>query len=97
MYVIRLLLDNGYSMMAVRSFLVEYDGEGRELAILQLVEPGKNENLIYRADRYMETIGGFMRNRLQSSGFLQGDIYVPASALYGICSKRMRRCTSPMR
>ena len=56
MYVIRLLLDNGYSMMAVRSFFEEYDGGGRELAMWQLMEPGENEDLIYRADRYMETL-----------------------------------------
>ena len=56
MYVIRLLLDNGYSMMAVRSFFTEYDRGGRELAMLQLMEPGKNEDLIYQADRYMETL-----------------------------------------
>ncbi|MCM1537123.1 MAG: MerR family transcriptional regulator [bacterium] len=56
MYVIRLLLDNGYSMMAVRNFFRAYDGGGSEPAILQLMEPGKNENLIYRADRYMETL-----------------------------------------
>lgn len=56
MYVIRLLLDNGYSMMAVRSFFCEYDGGGRELAMLQLMEPGESEDLIYRADRYMETL-----------------------------------------
>lgn len=56
MYVIRLLLDNGYSMMAVRSFFRAYDGGGSEPAILQLMKPGKNENLIYRADRYMETL-----------------------------------------
>lgn len=56
MYVIRLLLDNGYSMMAVRSFFGEYDGGDRGLAMLQLMKPGENENLIYRADRYMETL-----------------------------------------
>lgn len=56
MYVIRLLLDNGYSMMAVRSFFEEYDRGGRELAVRQLMEPGENEDLIYRADRYMETL-----------------------------------------
>lgn len=56
MYVIRLLLDNGYSMMAVRSFFGEYDGGGREPAMLQLMGPGENEDLIYRADRYMETL-----------------------------------------
>lgn len=56
MYVIRLLLDNGYSMMAVKSFFDEYDKGGRGLAIRQLMEPGENEDLIYRADRYMETL-----------------------------------------
>lgn len=56
MYVIRLLLDNGYSMMAVRRFFEEYDGGGREPAVRQLMEPGENEDLIYRADRYMETL-----------------------------------------
>lgn len=56
MHVIRLLLDNGYSMMAVRSFFGEYDGGGRKPAMRQLMEPGKNENLIYRADRYLETL-----------------------------------------
>ena len=56
MYVIRLLLDNGYSMMAVRRFLGEYDGGGREVAMRQLMEPGESEDLIYRADRYMETL-----------------------------------------
>lgn len=56
MYVIRLLLDNGYSMMAVRNFFGKYDEEGREAAMLQLTEPGENEDLIYRADRYMEML-----------------------------------------
>lgn len=56
MYVIRLLLDNGYSMMAVRSFFEEYDKGDRELAMRRLMEPGENENLIYRADRYMDTL-----------------------------------------
>ena len=49
-------MDNGYSMMVVRSFFEEYDGEGRELAMRKLMEPGENENLIHRADRYMETL-----------------------------------------
>lgn len=56
MYVIRLLLDNGYSMMAVRSFLGAYDGGGGEPAMRQLMDPGESEALIYRADRYMETL-----------------------------------------
>ncbi len=56
MYVIRLLLDNGYSMMAVKSFFQEFNGGGRESAMRQLMEPGENEDLIYRADRYMETL-----------------------------------------
>lgn len=56
MYVIRLLLDNVYSMMAVREFFREYEEEGRELAARQLIDPGKSEDLIYLADRYMETL-----------------------------------------
>lgn len=56
MYVIRLLLDNGYSIMAVQSFFREYRREGREAAMLQLMEPGESEDLIYRADRYRETL-----------------------------------------
>lgn len=56
MYVIRLLLDNGYSMMAVKSFFEEYDEEGPEPARLSLTKPGENENLIYLADRYMEAL-----------------------------------------
>ena len=56
MYVIRLLLDNGYSMMAVRSFFAEFDtGDGKRAAGL-LMAPGESEALIYRADRYMETL-----------------------------------------
>ncbi|MDE7298020.1 MAG: MerR family transcriptional regulator [Lachnospiraceae bacterium] len=56
MYVIRLLLDNGYSMMAVRSFFAEFDtGDGDRAAGL-LMAPGESEALIYRADRYMETL-----------------------------------------
>lgn len=56
MYVIRLLLDNGYSMMAVRNFFGKYDEEGREAAVLQLTEPGESEDLIYRTDRYVELL-----------------------------------------
>ena len=56
MYVIRLLLDNGYSMMAVRSFFAEFDIGGGAQAAGLLMEPGEREELIYRADRYMETL-----------------------------------------
>lgn len=65
MYVIRLLLDNGYSMMAVKSLFEKYDGGDRELAMRQLMEPGENENLIYRADRYMETLLGTKEKVIQ--------------------------------
>lgn len=56
MYVIRLLLDNGYSMMAVQSFFVELDAGKRQEAKHVLLYPKENENLIYRADRYLETL-----------------------------------------
>lgn len=56
MYVIRLLLDTGYSMMAVGSFFREYERGGMETAMRQLMGAGENEDLIYRADRYMETL-----------------------------------------
>lgn len=56
MYVIRLLLDNGYSMMAIRLFFAELDAGNGQRAADVLVRPEDNENLIYRADRYLETL-----------------------------------------
>lgn len=56
MEVIRLLLDNGYSMMAVRKFFAAFDKEGAKMAAKILTAPGENETLIYRADRYLETL-----------------------------------------
>ncbi len=56
MYVIRLLLDNGYSMMAVRKFFAAFDAEGAAAAVCSLTEPGEDGALIYRADRYLETL-----------------------------------------
>lgn len=56
MGVIRLLLDNGYSMMAVRKFFAAFDKEGAKMAAKILTAPGENETLIYRADRYLETL-----------------------------------------
>ena len=45
MYVIRLLLDIGYSMKAVRSFFGEYDAGDRGLAIQKLTEPGRPQGI----------------------------------------------------
>ena len=56
MYVIRLLLDNGYSMMAIKSFFAEMDAEGEAQAGEVLTHPGERDNLIYSADRYLETL-----------------------------------------
>lgn len=56
MYVIRLLLDNGYSMMAIQSFFAQFDAGDGQRAAGVLVHPGKDDNLIYRADRYLETL-----------------------------------------
>lgn len=58
MYVIRMLLDNGYSMMAVKRFFAAFDEEGALSAVCPLTEPGEDGALIYRADRYLETLLG---------------------------------------
>lgn len=56
MYVIRLLLDTGYSMMAVRGFIQEYDGGHPEKAQQLLMSPRESEELRYRSDRYLEAL-----------------------------------------
>lgn len=56
MYVIRLLLDIGYSMMAVKAYLQAYDREGPEEAERLLVSPGEDGDLLYRSDRYLEEL-----------------------------------------
>lgn len=56
MYVIRLLLDIGYSMMAVRAYLQAYDRERPEEAEQLLVSPGEDGDLLYRSDRYLEEL-----------------------------------------
>ena len=55
MYVIRLLLDTGYSMMAVRSFVQEYTCGHPKSAGKLLTAPGEEE-LRYRSDRYLEAL-----------------------------------------
>ena len=56
MYVIRLLLDTGYSIMAILRFLTEYDGGEDSKAAKLLMEPEETEDLRYRADKYLETL-----------------------------------------
>ena len=56
MYVIRLLLDTGYSMMAIRSFMQEYDSGQPENAEKLLMSPEESEELRYRSDRYLEAL-----------------------------------------
>ncbi len=56
MHVVRLLLDNGYSMMAIKSFFAAFDAEDVDGAVCSLTNPGESETLIYRADRYLETL-----------------------------------------
>ena len=56
MYVIRLLLDTGYSMMAIRSFMQEYDSGQPENAEKLLMSPKESEELRYRSDRYLEAL-----------------------------------------
>lgn len=56
MYVIRFLLDVGYSIMAILCFLTEYDGGEESKAVKLLMEPEETEDLKYRADKYLETL-----------------------------------------
>lgn len=56
MYVIRLLLDTGYSMMAVKSFMREWDSGQPKSAERLLVSPREREELRYRSDRYLEAL-----------------------------------------
>ena len=55
MYVIRLLLDTGYSMMVIRSFVQAYEQGRREEAEQLLISPEKEE-LSCRSDRYLEEL-----------------------------------------
>lgn len=56
MYVIRLLLDTGYSMMAIKSFMQKCDSDQLKSAKKLLVSPRESEELRYRADRYLEAL-----------------------------------------
>ena len=56
MYVIRLLLDTGYSMMTIRSFMQEYDDGQPKKAEQLLINPREREELCYRSDRYLEAL-----------------------------------------
>lgn len=65
MYVIRLLLDTGYSMMAIRSFMQEYiNGRTGEARFL-LLDPKESEELRYRSDRYLEALRELRDKTLQ--------------------------------
>lgn len=56
MYVIRFLLDAGYSIMAILRFLTEYGaGEGQK-AMTLLFGAEEGGDLRHRADRYLETL-----------------------------------------
>lgn len=56
MYVIRLLLDTGYSMMAIKSFLQAYEEGGPKEAERLLINPREGGELCYRSDRYLEEL-----------------------------------------
>lgn len=56
MFVIRLLLDIGYSMMAVREFLLAYEEGGPEEAQQVLISPKEGGELYCRSDRYLEAL-----------------------------------------
>lgn len=56
MYVIRLLLDTGYSMMAIKGFMQEWDVGQPKDAVRLLLSPQESEELRYRSDRYLEAL-----------------------------------------
>lgn len=56
MYVIRLLLDTGYSMMAIKSFMRECDSGQLKSAERLLISPEESEELRYRSDRYLQAL-----------------------------------------
>ncbi|MDE5590622.1 MAG: MerR family transcriptional regulator [Acetatifactor sp.] len=65
MYVIRLLLDTGYSMMTIRSFMQEYDDGQPKKAEQLLINPREREELCYRSDRYLEALLHLQEKALQ--------------------------------
>lgn len=63
MYMIRFLLDTGYSCMAILRFLTEYDlGQDRKASGL-LLETVEDKELISRSDHYLKSL---MRARMQA-------------------------------
>lgn len=56
MYIIRLLLDTGYSIMAIQQFFRLFDEGKKENAKEFLMDPVCNEELCFRADKYMQTL-----------------------------------------
>lgn len=56
MYLIRLLLHNGYSIMIIRKFFMQYNLGECSSAIESLINPGENEDLMNIADRYLQSL-----------------------------------------
>ncbi len=65
MYVIRLLLDTGYSMMAIKGFMQEWDDGKPKSAEKLLLSPQESEELRYRSDRYLEELLHLREKALQ--------------------------------
>ena len=61
MYVIRLLLDSGYSLMAILKFLKKMDAGETSEAKRILISPDRNEDLQSRADYYLQALEELMR------------------------------------
>lgn len=55
MYIIRLLLDTGYSIMAVKQFFFCLDNRGED-ARQVLINPVGSEDLLYKADKYLQAL-----------------------------------------
>lgn len=62
MFVIRMLLDTGYSMMAIKLFFKSYDQGEKDNARIILSDPINNEDLLYRADKYLQKLKDLREN-----------------------------------
>lgn len=56
MYLIRLLLNNGYSILIIRRFFMHYDAGEYSLAVESLMNPDENEDLLNVADKYLQAL-----------------------------------------
>lgn len=71
MYVIRFLLDTGFSIMAILRFLTEYEAGEEQKAMQLLYGAEAGEDLKYRADRYLDTLQQLRKKANALCGLLE--------------------------